>query len=114
MTLMYPNGVTVIISQPIMGVYNIGLKAQRAVPKPASKDNGAPAETESSSRDSLQSQTFFPIPFYINPYYKPQPKPVVVQRPVPVRSNSLSLLISLEQDLFKVDKTVVLKPPAEE
>ena len=44
MTLMYPNGVTVIISQPIMGVYNIGLKAQRPPPKPDSKEPGTALE----------------------------------------------------------------------
>lgn len=69
MTLMYPNGCSLIISQPIMGVYNVGVKLQ----PPCGLGSLGPSEsvTTMTSEGEEPRHTFFPIPFYINPHYKP-------------------------------------------
>ena len=68
MSLMYPNGCTLIISQPIMGVYNVGVKlsAPCGLGKLGPSDS---AKTIASEGDEPR-HTFFPIPFYINPHFK--------------------------------------------
>lgn len=93
MTLMYPIGCTVIISQPIMGVYNVGVKFESpcGVPKLGASDSA----TTMASEGSEARHTFFPIPFYINPHYKP-PRPSTVRMPSR-KCNSLSSQVSRAQ-----------------
>ena len=99
MTLMYPNGCTLIIAQPIMGVYNVGVKLESfcGVARLGPSDSA----TTMASEGGEARHTFFPIPFYINPHYKPQ-RPTGAHMP-PKKCNSPCLNF-LEHKLFKVDR----------
>ena len=99
MTLMYPNGCTVIISQPIMGVYNVGVKLEPSCG--GARLGPSDSATTMASEGGEARHTFFPIPFYINPHFKPQ-RPTGAHMP-PRKGNSPSFNF-LEHKLFKVDR----------